>query len=374
MLSESRLQILEIWAAETGAPQVNSLDFDRSIEETVRCLKLAKEMQANNEIAYLPVGLVGLITGSKNPFSSALIRLVSALASGNAVIWKPSPKLEKTTASLFEAVFRKLDMPAGLLNVLPASNEIADAIIDHPAIHKLMFVGSTTAGKTLYARASQAGKQIQLSMGARNPAIVFADVDLDKNIESITRSFFDFHGLGRWRASRILVQESIYKSFLEKLTNYLKENSLTYLGSLNSSDKQRFDQAFFQAKQEKGKSLLDQDSKTLSPKVIFDLTNCSTLQQEEIEGPLITVSSFKYQFDALKQANTSPLGKAAFVWSADADKAKKVAKKLEVGRVFINEIGAKPLSDHYVAAKESGIGTEGILDLLQFNSHVVNVT
>ena len=373
-LAESQNQISYEYSQEVGAPQTATLDLIQSIDLAKRVLGLAEEFQASEEFSYLPVGLVGLITGAENPFTSSVARILAALSLGNAIIWKPSSAVEKTISRMVELTFSKMNLPDGLISVLQASsNEISQGMIDHPGIHQLMFVGSTGAGKEIYARAAQAGKRIQLSMGARNPAIIFADADLKANIEPLVQSFFDFHGLGRWRASRIFVQESIYKSFLDHLQVYLQKTP-DYLGRLTSEVNSRFEASFGQAIDEKGKSLLPIEGKELAPRVIFDLTNCSTLQQDEIEGPLITVSSFKYQFDALKYANTSPLGKAAYVWSNDLEKAKKVARKLEVGRVFINQLPKSFITDRYIGAKESGFGAEGVKDLLEFCSHRVNVT
>ncbi len=379
LLSQAQTQIAAELSREANAPNFPTLDLLQSIDVAKRVLDCSEEIQTSSEISYLPVGLVGLLTGSRNPFSSSVARILSALSLGNSVIWQPSFKVERTIAKLVELTFSQLELPEGLISILPAAKsepdkEISQGMIDHPGIHQLMFVGSTVNGKDVYSRAAQAGKRIQLSMGARNPAIIFADIDLQKNMEVITQSFFDFHGLGRWRASRIFVQESIYKTFLNDLKAYLQRDNLSYLGDLNSKDKEKFESNFSQAIIEKGKSLLDLDPKQINPRVVFDLTNCSTLQQDEINGPLITVSSFKYQFDALKYANTSPLGKAAYVWSNDVEKAKKVARKLEVGRVFVNELPKTFIPDRYIGAKESGFGAEGVKDLLEFCSHRINVT
>lgn len=378
LLADSQVQISAVLANETAAPKIPGLDLVQSIEIAKRVIECAVEFHDSTEISYQPVGLIGLLTGSRNPFTTSVARALSALSLGNAIIWQPSARLEKTIAKLVELTFAQMDLPEGLITLLPASSsEISQGMIDHPGIHQLMFVGSTVRGKDVYARAAQAGKRIQASMGARNPAIIFADADLNANMELLVQSFFDFHGLGRWRASRIFIQESIYKSFLDELKSYIEQNSekmSLYLGDLAPTDKEKFESNFAQAISEKGKSLLDQHPKAINPRVIFDLTNCSTLQQDEINGPLITVSSFKYQFDALKYANTSPLGKAGYVWSKDLEKAKKVARKLEVGRVFVNELPKAFISDRYIGAKESGFGAEGVKDLLEFCSHRINVT
>lgn len=375
LIDQSKREVSSQLSSDTGAPSSPTLDLVHAVATVRRVLELTETALSSPDFSYLPVGLVGLISGDKNPFTSSYARIVTALALGNAVIWQPSAQVENTVHKLVELTFKKLELPDGLIKLLPANSlEISQGIIDHPGIHQLMFVGSTATGKEVYSRAAQAGKRIQLSMGARNPAIIFADADLDGLMEPLAQSFFDYHGLGRWRASRIFVQESIYKTFLDTLKSYLQEKDLNYLGTLAVKDNEKFEAAFKQAVSEKGKALLDPGTADAKPSVIFDLTNCSTLQQDEVEGSLITVSSFKYQFDAIKYANTSPLGKAAYVWSKDSEKAKKVARKLEVGRVFINELPKSFNSDRYIGAKESGFGAEGISDLIEFCSYKVNVT
>lgn len=363
LMELSQGQLLEAFAADSGAPSGRSHDLKLAIPLIKELLIVAEE--AHSQKISLPVGLVGIITGSQNPFTAALQKIVSALTQGNCVIWKPSEFLPKTNQQISN-LFKKLELPEGVLNLAEGEESVGLSLIQHPAIHYISFSGSSETGAKIQTLASEAGKHFQLSMSARNASIIFADVDLKTQMAEIVQSAFDSHGLGRWRASRIFVQESFYKNFLDELRNYLSQNKMDYLGSISQGKiLSQFKRAFDQAISENGKDLMGQEQ---SFKAVYDLTHCSTLQQEEILGPLITISSFKYQFDAIKFANTSPLGRAAYVWSSDLGKSEKVARKLEVGRVFINSLPKRAMPRRFQAAKNSGFGGEGLLDFLEFVS------
>jgi acyl-CoA reductase-like NAD-dependent aldehyde dehydrogenase len=354
-------ELAEAYAKDSGASKEPGLDLQLTIE-LVR--KILESVHKSAQTGFNPVGLVGVITDSQNPFTSVFQRLVTALACGNAVIWKPSTKLKQTTQKTVE-MFTSLNLPEGLLNMIEGEDEIALALIQHPAIHYVSLSGTNDFGVKAMSQASEHAKHLQLTLAARNPAIIFADADLDQHLESITRSFFDHHGLGRWRASRIFVQESVYKSFIERFKTHIFEHDFAYVGEIKDPDQRAsFEKAYLQAIEEKGKDLLGSNVDQ-KPRFIYDLTHCSTLQQEEINGPMVTVSSFKYQFDAIKFANTSPLGRAAYIWSGDLDKANKVARKIEAGRVFLNSLPRSAMPDRFQAAKNSGFGGEGIQDLIE---------
>lgn len=367
VITENFQSLAEAYAADSGAHP----DCGTDLQLTPNLVRRILNCVSDSKGSLLPVGLVGIITDFQNPFTETFQRLITSLAIGNAVIWKPSTKLEQTTAKIVELI-SLLNLPEGLLNVVEGSDDLALALIQHPAIHYVSLSADNEFGLKAMNHASEHAKHIQMTLGARNPAIVFADTDIDTHLDTITRSFFDYHGLGRWRASRIFVQDAIYKTFIDRLRNHILNNDFAFVGELkNPDDRLRYSKAYAQAIDEKGKDLLGINQPAAidqKPRIIYDLTHCSTLQQEEIWGPLITVSSFKYQFDAIKFANTSPLGRAAYIWSGDLDKARKVARKIEAGRVFLNSLPRSAMPDRFRAAKNSGFGAEGIQDLIEFCS------
>lgn len=337
----------------------------------------------------LPIGVVAALT----PWTDALVamaaRVAPALAAGNSVILKPS-EFAPETAQAFARMIVSSGLPGGVFNLVHGRGEQAGrALVQHPAISTISLMGRTETGKEVLRESADFLKRTQLLLGGRNPVLVFAETDLQKTIPQIISACFPFHGQSCLRGSRIFVQESIYKQFLELFQAEVDKiivgdplDEKTQIGPMASSNERRkFESVIEQASQEKGKILCGgsgspeglpgylQKGGFVRPTVICDLTLCSTLQQDEILGPLVTVSSFKYLHDAIKHANNSPLGQAAFVYHSLGSKAARVAQKLEAGRIFLNS--GRPLMDErmsYEGVKNSGLGRDGGIESMRFFS------
>lgn len=320
-------------------------------------------------------GVVTIITPSCDPYVSFASRVAPALAAGNVVILKPSEHAP-LCAQKFAEVILQAKPPAGVFNLIQGrGGEIGSALLNHPGLSILSFTGSTETGRIVRQTTSESLKRTHLALGARNPVLVFDGVDLKKAAAAVANVTLQFHGPTCLRGSRLFVQESIYKEFLE---HYKVESEKfgSQLGPLNrEADLERFNQAVAQAVNEKGKvlfggmSLPNTKGFFVQPTAIFDLTNCSTLQQEEIVGPFVTIASFKYQHDAIKQANTSPFAQAAYIFEPQGAKALRIARKLESARIFINT--ARPLTNeslNVAGQKDSGIGQIGSSAWLEFFS------
>ena len=196
------------------------------------------------------------------------------------------------------------------------------------------------------------------------------------------------HGAVCLRGSRLFVQESVYQPFLDLLKKSLQElqigdplNEQTELGPLaNAEMKNSYAQALQQTLSEKGKMLLNQLELPargffVAPTLTYDLTLCSTLQQDEVFGPYISAASFKYQNDAIKHANNSPLARAAYLWTSSLSKAQKVAAKIEASSVYVNCTSVQTESSEAVySMKNSGLGAEGAQASLEFFSRRAQVS
>ena len=326
----------------------------------------------------LSVGVASIITPWSDSFFALASRVAPALAAGNVVIAKPS-EFAPESAAAFAQLMKDSGLPSGVFNLVQGRGDRAGrAIIDHPGLSLVSFMGSTEIGREIQKGASEFLKRTHLALGARNPVLIFNDVDLDKTIKSIVDLTLRFNGPTCLRGSRVFVQDGLYDRFLERykaeVERALKDSAGRQWGPMiHAESKKRFEAAIDLALQEKGKLLfggkgLPENLEVplhggyfVKPTAVYDLTLCSTLQQDEIVGPFVSISSFKYQHDAIKHANNSPLGQAAYIFHPDQEKALKIAQKIEAGRVFVNS-DSRRLWDpslSFSGVKSSGLGREG---------------
>lgn len=337
----------------------------------------------------MPIGVVGILTPWSDPLVSLALRVAPALAAGNSVVCKPSEHAPES-AQAFAEVVDQAGLPSGVFNLVQGRGESAGrALVQHPGLSTLSFTGQTENGREILRESAEFLKKTQLFLGARNPVLVFGDIDLEKAMPQIVKNCFSFHGQTCQRGSRLFVQENVYKRFLElfeaeagKMKIGDPASETTQMGPLVSdAHAKKFQSNVSQALAEKGKLLfggegapsgLDpklQSGFYVRPTAVYDLTLCSTLQQEEVIGPLVTIASFKYQHEAIKQANNSPFGQVAYLYMTDVSKAARVALKLEAGRVFVN--AKSPLDDSRLSfggIKNSGLGRDGAMESIRFFS------
>ena len=331
----------------------------------------------------LPHGRVAVITPHVDPFFMMASRVSAALASGNVVILKPS-EFAPFTAHVFAEILRDAGLPSGVFNLVQGRGPvIGQAIVQHPGLSTIAFVGKTDTGREIAKSSSESLKRLHLALGARNPVLVFAGVDIEITAKRVAEIALSEHPMTCLRGSRLFVQESIYKEFLAALKCYVEaQNSNVSLAHENL--KRQFHQGFDQAVRENGKVLFGDSglspspSSNVRPAAIFDLSLCSTLQQDDIEGPLVTIASFKYQHDAIKQANNSPYGQIAYVFEADPEKALRIAQKIEAGRVAIQPTSIEPIASDFETPfgglKLSSLSRENGAELIKFFSHQVAIS
>jgi len=329
----------------------------------------------------LPIGLVAIVSPLDEPLFTLGSRVAAALSAGNVVIAKPSSHAPRT-AQLFAECVLQAGLPAGVFNLVQGRGErVGAAIAQHPGISTVSFTGSTDTGRRLQINAAEFLKRTQLALGACNSVLVLDGVDLVKTSAAVARLCLTGLVPQALKGQRVFVQDSIYKKFLEAFQTAVERIATgdprldsTELGPLaRSRDVEGFRRAVAQARSEKGKLLVGgvepQEGNFVRPTVVYDLHLCSTLQQDEVTGPLALVESVKYPHDAIRHTNTSPLGSAAYVFHPDGEAARKIAERIECGRVFINT--AEPpwsVRATYGGLKLSGLGAEGGLASLMFFS------
>lgn len=336
----------------------------------------------------LPIGVVALLTTWSDSLAALAPRVAAALACGNAVILKPS-ELAPRTADRFVRALVEAGLPAGIVGLVQGRGEsVGAALVAHPAISTLSFVGKNETAKSLLRESAEFLKRTHLSLGARNPVLVFNEVDVEKSAASVAAICSGTHPSACLRGSRLFIQEGIYDKFLEAFKVQLEKlvigdplRAETQLGPL-PTDKlvSRFHEAAALAQRERGKVLtggggaedrtsLPSEGHFVRPTAVYDFTLCSTLQQEEVMGPLITIASFKYLHDGVKQANNSLMPRAAYVFHPQADKLQKIATKIEASRIFLNAApGVLDLAPPDDGIKGSGLSRGSSSDLVEFFS------
>ena len=352
----------------------------------------AMESGAINYTLRRPLGVVGCISPWNLPLYLFTWKIAPALASGNAVVAKPS-EITPCTAALLGELSIEAGFPPGVLNIVQGRGPSAgQAIVEHPAIKAVSFTGSTRTGASIAATAAPHFKKVSLELGGKNPAIVFADAELsDDNLDTIVRSGFANQGEICLCGSRLLVQRSIYETFRERyvaMVNALRigdpQDANSDLGALVS--REHFDKVMRcieQAREEGGRILSGGEALTISgrcaegwfvaPTVIDGVPNDTVTNQQEIFGPVVTLIPFDDEAEALAIANGTGYGLAASLWTTDLSRAHRMATQLEFGIVWINCWLLRDLRTPFGGSKQSGVGREGGVEALRFFTEPRNI-
>ena len=338
-----------------------------------------------------PIGIVGCISPWNLPLYLFTWKIAPALAAGNCVIAKPS-EITPYTAFLLSKICIEAGLPKGVLNILHGTGmAVGNSIVAHPKIKAISFTGGTSTGKHIASIAAPMFKKLSLELGGKNPTIIFADCDFENTIQTVVNSAFSNQGQICLCGSRIFVEKSIYEkfknAFVEKVKNLAvgdPNDSNTKVGAIVS-------QAHFEkilsyielAKTEGGKVLCGgsslkiagrcQDGFFIAPTIIEGLTyNCRT-NQEEIFGPVVTITPFDGEEDVLMMANSVVYGLASSIWTQNIDRATRMAEKIEAGIVWINCWMIRDLRTPFGGAKASGVGREGGWEAMRFFTEPKNV-
>jgi acyl-CoA reductase-like NAD-dependent aldehyde dehydrogenase len=342
--------IASTFSESIGVPQKRVLDemlptateLLNQIEETFR------EFSEKGVAFYPSAGHCAVFLGWTDPLVSFVRRVPVLFAASNAVCLKPS----RTSASaydflgkLWQKSLESNGVPKGLFQILHGAGEgeeqIGELIVRHPAMKSIYWIGRTEAALKARVSALQEGKRFFFSGSGRNPAIIFPHPEaeiFEAKVRRMADLVLDAHGLGPFRPSRFFIQESVYKQVLEIITDQWdriqKAEGLAV--ALPLKECLRFDHQLKLALSETGKLVTggSRAERVIKPTLIRDLTNCSTLQGEELSGPVITAASFKYLHEALKYANTSPLGLSAYLLHSESEKISAISSKIEASRVI----------------------------------------
>ncbi|HBG82337.1 MAG TPA: succinate-semialdehyde dehydrogenase (NADP(+)), partial [Acinetobacter radioresistens] len=319
-----------------------------------------------------PVGVVAAITPWNFPNAMITRKVGPALAAGCTVVIKPASETPLSALALV-ALAEEAGIPKGVINVVTGSaREIGGILTQHPLVRKVSFTGSTAIGKLLMQQCSSTMKKISMELGGNAPFIVFEDADLDKAVEGAIASKFRNSGQTCVCTNRILVQNSIYDTFVEKLADAvakLKVAPAFEPGAeqgplINEKAVEKVQQHIDDATSKGAKVIYGGQRHQLGqtffePTVLTDVTPDMQVAQDETFGPLAPVFRFTEEAEAIRMANDTEFGLASYIYTQNLSRAWRVSEALEYGMVGINEGLISTEVAPFGGIKESGCGREG---------------
>ncbi len=331
-----------------------------------------------------PVGVCAAIIPWNYPLMMAAWKLAPALAAGCTVVMKPASATPLTAIELAKLAL-EAGIPPGVFNVVTGPGaEVGEALASHPGVDKIAFTGETDTGRRIAAIAAAGLKRVSLELGGKSPNLVFDDADLDAAVLGSLWAIYYSAGQSCEARSRILVQESVHDAFVSRFAERaaalrvgdpLAES--TQVGSLISPAHAARVMAFVNEAVEAGAELVTggspdgelgeglDPSAYVRPTVLDGVRNDSRIGQEEVFGPVVTVSTFADEKEALALANGVRFGLAATVWTGDVGRGLRLAHGIRAGTVGVNQPFAAFPGVPFGGFKESGYGREMSIDALE---------
>ena len=319
-----------------------------------------------------PIGVVACITPWNFPLAMITRKAGPAIAAGCTVVLKPASQTPFSALALAELAERA-GMPKGVLNIVTgAATEIGAELTSNPVVRKLSFTGSTEIGKVLMAQCAGTVKKLSLELGGNAPFIVFDDADLDAAVEGAIMSKYRNTGQTCVCANRLLVQDAVYDTFAEKLAGAVKklkpanglEAGATQGPLIDDRAVEKVESHISDATSKGAKVLVGGKRHALGgrffePTVLTDVTPAMVIAREETFGPVAPLFHFKTEAEAIRLANDTEFGLAAYFYGRDIGRIWRVAEGLEYGIVGINTGLISTEVAPFGGVKESGIGREG---------------
>ncbi|MBP3222731.1 MAG: aldehyde dehydrogenase [Actinomycetaceae bacterium] len=335
-----------------------------------------------NYVNRKPKGVAGLITPWNTPFMQESWKLAPALASGCTLVLKPA-EFTPTSASLWNGIMERAGVPEGVFNIVYGTGKGAgDALVKHPDVRLISFTGSLATGKVIYGNCAENMKHMSMELGGKSPAVIFEDADFEAALDSTLFGVFSLNGERCTASSRILVQRSIYDKFVEAYAERAKKivvgepsDPKTEIAALVHPEHYKKVTSYIEiGKQEArlvaggGRPAHLPEGNYVEATVFADVPPTARIFQEEIFGPVVCITPFDTEEEALELANNCVYGLASYVWTRDIERAHNFASGIEAGMVWINSHNVRDLRTPFGGIKGSGLGHEGGYRSLDFYS------
>lgn len=329
-----------------------------------------------NYTLFHPVGVCALISPWNVPFMTATWKVAPCLAFGNTAVLKMSELSPLTAARLGELAL-EAGIPAGVLNIVHGYGKAAgEPLCAHPDVRAISFTGSTATGNRIVQAAGL--KKFSMELGGKSPFVIFDDADLPRALDAAVFMIFSNNGERCTAGSRILVQKSIYASFVDQFVARAKRITVgdpldekTIIGPMISQGHLAKVRSYIELGPKEGATLLcgGLDTPSLpdrvkkgnyvAPTVFADVDNRMKIAQEEIFGPVACLIPFEDEADAIRIANDIAYGLSSYVWTENIGRAHRVAAAVEAGMCFVNSQNVRDLRQPFGGTKASGTGREG---------------
>jgi aldehyde dehydrogenase (NAD+) len=318
-----------------------------------------------------PLGVAAQIIPWNFPLLMLAWKIAPALAAGNTVVLKPASSTP-LSAMLFADICRQADLPPGVVNIVTGPGAIGMALVTHPDVDKVAFTGSTAVGKEIGRAIAGSDKALTLELGGKAANIVFDDAPLDQAIEGVVNGIFFNQGEVCCAGSRLLVQESIADTFIERLKDRLSTlrvgdpmDKNTDVGAINNKPQLDKINELIAAGVAEGGELfqpacdLPARGWFVRPTLFTNVSQSNRIVQEEIFGPVLSVLTFRTPDEAIEKANNTPYGLSAGVWTEKGSRILMMARRLRAGVVWANTFNRFDPTSPFGGYKESGFGREG---------------
>lgn len=330
---------------------------------------LGRSNQADVSLHFRPIGVAGLITPWNYPVGTAAVKLAPALLMGNTVVLKPSAHTPLTPLRLVEIL--RPHLPEGVVHILIGGDDLGQAMARHPGIGKLSVTGSLATGQRAMRDAAANLKRITLELGGNDPAIVLPDADPAACVPRIAEAAFRNAGQVCSAIKRLYLPRQLLPEFCQRLMEQAQSlrmgdgmDPATALGPLTHEGARRRIENLVADALDRGGRLLCGGRRPEGPGYFYPATLIANLHQgvslvdEEQFGPVLPIIAYDHLDDAIDQANQTPYGLSASLWTSDPDRAARLAPRLHCGRVGINGHKRADVPAPFGGFKQSGLGRE----------------